>query len=184
MVITRAAPNRRSQASLLLGSRGGQRCRSSTLSRAASAFVWIYSSEPRWNARPPDPFEKIATHYLSEMRSIEPKGPYYLGGYCFGGTVAFEMAQQLRREGQEVALLVLLVPSTPLNCDHFPSTVRNGSGSAVDGEPCGIEIQYHFRNQGKLEPKERIVDILAKTKRQITGTALTLSAHSGRCSNR
>ena len=110
------------------------------------------------------------------MRSIEPKGPYYLGGYCFGGTVAFEMAQQLRREGQEVALLVLLVPSTPLNRDHFPSTVRNGSGSAVDGEPCGIEIQHHFRNQGMLEPKERIVDILAKTKRQITGTALTLSA--------
>ena len=120
--------------------------------------------------------EEIAAHYLSEMRSIEPKGPYYLGGYCFGGTVAFEMAQQLRREGQEVALLVLLVPSTPLNCDHFPSTVRNGSGSAVDGEPCGIEIQHHFRNQGMLEPKERIVDILAKTKRQITGTALTLSA--------
>ena len=110
------------------------------------------------------------------MRSIEPKGPYYLGGYCFGGTVAFEMAQQLRREGQEVALLVLLVPSTPLNCDYFPSPVPHGSGSAVDGEPFGIEIQRHFRNLGMLGPKKRIAYILAKTKRKITGTALTLSA--------
>jgi amino acid adenylation domain-containing protein len=51
--------------------------------------------------------EQIAAHYLSEIRKIQPVGPYYIGGYCFGGIVAFEMAQQLRRQGDAAALVVL-----------------------------------------------------------------------------
>src|SRR5205814_1254454 len=39
--------------------------------------------------------EDMATHHIQEMRKVQPKGPYYIGGYCFGGTVAFEMANQL-----------------------------------------------------------------------------------------
>jgi len=35
--------------------------------------------------------ESIAAHYLRELSSVQPKGPYFLGGYSFGGTVAFEM---------------------------------------------------------------------------------------------
>ena len=50
--------------------------------------------------------EQIAAHYLSEIRKVQPKGPYCFGGYCFGGIVAYEMAQQLLREGERAALLV------------------------------------------------------------------------------
>ena len=120
--------------------------------------------------------EDIAAHYLSEMRSIKPKGPYYLGGYCFGGTVAFEMAQQLTREGQEVALLALLVPSTPRDCDHFPSLCPNDFVSVVDGGSLGNEVQRHLRNLQMLRPKDRISYILTGTKGKITNTALTVSA--------
>jgi phthiocerol/phenolphthiocerol synthesis type-I polyketide synthase E len=42
------------------------------------------------------------------MRKLQPEGPYLLAGYCLGGTVAFEMAQQLRKQDQEVGLLALL----------------------------------------------------------------------------
>jgi amino acid adenylation domain-containing protein len=49
--------------------------------------------------------EGMAAHYLSEIRAIQPRGPYYIGGYCFGALVAFEMAQQLKQDGEEVALL-------------------------------------------------------------------------------
>ena len=52
--------------------------------------------------------EDMASVYLKEIRGIQPEGPYYLGGYCMGGTIAFEMAQQLCSQGQEVGLLVLL----------------------------------------------------------------------------
>jgi len=51
--------------------------------------------------------EEMTTLYVHEIRRFQPHGPYYLGGYCMGGTVAYEMAQQLRAQGEEVALLAL-----------------------------------------------------------------------------
>src|SRR5262249_11268900 len=52
--------------------------------------------------------EETARHLLEEMRAVQPTGPYYLGGYCFGGVLAFEMAQQLQAAGKRVGLLVLI----------------------------------------------------------------------------
>jgi thioesterase domain-containing protein len=56
--------------------------------------------------------EAMAAHYLSEIREAQPEGPYFLGGFCIGGTVAVEMAGLLRAQGQEVAL-VIIVDATP-----------------------------------------------------------------------
>lgn len=50
--------------------------------------------------------EQMAEHYLCELRTVQPHGPYYLAGYCFGSIVAFDMAQRLLRAGEEVNLLV------------------------------------------------------------------------------
>ena len=58
--------------------------------------------------RPFRQLEPMAAHYVNEIRKAQPHGPYYLGGSCFGGAVAWEMAQQLRAAGEEVALLALL----------------------------------------------------------------------------
>ncbi|MBK7894399.1 MAG: hypothetical protein IPJ90_05840 [Anaerolineaceae bacterium] len=58
--------------------------------------------------------EDMAAHYIKEMRTLQPHGPYYLGGHCAGSWVAFEMAQQLQAAGEEVQLLVL-VDSEPPN---------------------------------------------------------------------
>lgn len=52
--------------------------------------------------------EDMAGHYLGEIRKIQPSGPYYIGGYSFGGRVAFAIAQELRAAGEEVALLAML----------------------------------------------------------------------------
>ncbi|NJN99267.1 MAG: hypothetical protein HC875_36825 [Anaerolineales bacterium] len=61
----------------------------------------------------PARIEALAAHYLTEIRSVQPEGPYLLGGVCWGGLVAFEMAQQLQAQGQQVALLVLIEPVPP-----------------------------------------------------------------------
>jgi thioesterase domain-containing protein/acyl carrier protein len=61
----------------------------------------------------PPTIEVMAAEYISEIRRVQPVGPYFLGGYSFGGLVAFEIAQQLRQAGLEVALLVLLDPTDP-----------------------------------------------------------------------
>src|SRR5206468_6185973 len=52
--------------------------------------------------------EEIAAYYLSEIRKLQPNGPYCFGGYCFGGIVAYEIAQQLIRQGEPAALVVWL----------------------------------------------------------------------------
>jgi acyl-CoA synthetase (AMP-forming)/AMP-acid ligase II/thioesterase domain-containing protein/acyl carrier protein len=57
-----------------------------------------------------EPFTRIedmADHYIKEIKKVQPVGPYYIGGYSFGGRVAYVMAQQLRAAGEEVALLAL-----------------------------------------------------------------------------
>lgn len=57
--------------------------------------------------------EDMATHYIKEIRSVQPEGPYFLGGYSLGGIVAFEMAQQLMAQGQEPPLVVLFETFCP-----------------------------------------------------------------------
>ncbi|MFP5274550.1 non-ribosomal peptide synthetase [Coleofasciculus sp.] len=52
--------------------------------------------------------EEIATHYIQQIRTVQPSGPYFLGGACFGNVVAFEMAQQLYKQGEQIALLVII----------------------------------------------------------------------------
>jgi len=59
-------------------------------------------------------FEKMASHYVSEMRRVQPHGPYLLSGWCSGGIIAFEMAQQLHRVGEKIELLAMFnAPSSP-----------------------------------------------------------------------
>jgi amino acid adenylation domain-containing protein len=65
--------------------------------------------------------QAMAAHYIAEMRSVQPHGPYFLGGFSFGGLVGYEIAQQLRGMGEETALLVLF--------DTYPGEVRNGASS-------------------------------------------------------
>jgi amino acid adenylation domain-containing protein len=52
--------------------------------------------------------EDMANCYIQSIQTVQPQGPYLLGGHSFGGYIAFEMAQQLQRQGQEVALLVII----------------------------------------------------------------------------
>jgi amino acid adenylation domain-containing protein len=57
--------------------------------------------------------EQIASAYLKEIRTLQSEGPYLLGGFCFGGLVALEAAQQLQRAGQKVALVVMIQTTHP-----------------------------------------------------------------------
>jgi thioesterase domain-containing protein/acyl carrier protein len=52
--------------------------------------------------------EDIASRYVADLRKFQTHGPYRLGGYCFGGNVAYEMARQLHAQGEEIHLLLLI----------------------------------------------------------------------------
>jgi thioesterase domain-containing protein/acyl carrier protein len=68
--------------------------------------------------------EDMAAHYIREMRSLQPTGPYLLGGMCSGSYVAFEMAQQLQGRGEQVALLAVLDVWAPPGAGSPGSTRR------------------------------------------------------------
>ena len=57
--------------------------------------------------------EQIASAYLAEIRTLQPAGPYVLAGFCFGGLVAMEAAQQLQAAGEKVELVVMIQTTRP-----------------------------------------------------------------------
>jgi acyl carrier protein len=76
--------------------------------------------------------ERIATAYVELLRSIQPEGPYLLGGYCNGGMLAYEAACQLQAQGQRVDLLALIAPEMA-ETDAFKglSPLINGLGTLL-----------------------------------------------------
>lgn len=51
--------------------------------------------------------EDMASHYIREIRSVQPKGPYFIAGYSFGGMIALEMAHQLLAESEQPSTVIL-----------------------------------------------------------------------------
>ena len=95
--------------------------------------------------------EDMAEHYAADLRRFQPQGPYYLGGYCFGGNVAYEMARQLTVQGQKVALLLLM------NC-----WANNSSYMRINWTPAffakflwnlGLRLNHQIR-QGVRQPRD------------------------------
>lgn len=71
----------------------------------------VYGLQPRGidgTQAPVTSIEEMATLYIEEIRRVQRHGPYFLAGYCMGGLVALEMAQQLKRTSQAVGLVALL----------------------------------------------------------------------------
>jgi thioesterase domain-containing protein len=120
--------------------------------------------------------EDIASHYLEELRSVQGKGPYVLGGYSFGAVVAFEMAQRLRRAGHEVALLFLLFPGAPpggtLSADerHRP---RSRLGAVRS------EVGRNLRELAQLGPRKKLARIIPGVKARLQAQAITVRVSVG-----
>jgi amino acid adenylation domain-containing protein len=100
---------------LVHGAGGGMLWGYANLAKHLDANQPVYCFDPRnmegleeWAT-----IEQMAAHYLQALRSFQPTGPYCLGGYCFGGEVAFEMAQQLHDQGERVSTLVMFNAMPP-----------------------------------------------------------------------
>jgi len=107
--------------------------------------------------------EEMAAHYITEMRTVQPEGPYYLGGVSFGGLVAYEMAQQLHAEGQEVALLALFNTDFPCRPKYMPHL--RSFRQKVD--PYIEMIERHFDELKGLKTKKYILTRMKSIKSRI-----------------
>ncbi|HVG18515.1 MAG TPA: amino acid adenylation domain-containing protein, partial [Blastocatellia bacterium] len=113
--------------------------------------------------------EELAALYISEVRAVAPQGPYLLGGWSFGGVAAFEMAQQLRKEGQEVALLALFDSRMSVTghgaTDCREDEARAAAAFLIDLARMfkkDVEITDEFRRLGPTDLEEYIFDHLRR----------------------
>jgi FkbH-like protein len=73
----------------------------------------VYAIEPQAGTPESAGVEELASRYVGEVRGLQPAGPYYLGGYCFGAYVAYEMARELIAKGEKVGLVLLIDAAAP-----------------------------------------------------------------------
>ncbi|MGD1704335.1 amino acid adenylation domain-containing protein [Dapis sp. BLCC M229] len=76
-------------------------------------FYGLQSIGLNGEEKPLTRFENMATSFIEAIQTVQPEGPYKLGGYCLGAKIAFEMAQQLSSLGHEISLLALIDPFSP-----------------------------------------------------------------------
>ncbi|WP_414582892.1 SDR family NAD(P)-dependent oxidoreductase [Scytonema sp. PCC 10023] len=112
--------------------------------------------------------ENLAAHYIKALRVVQPQGPYYIGGWCLGGIVALEMAQQMQKQGLEVALLAMLDSPMPIPVDK---TVNENLNAKVFMRLAKyIEIFHHqnlsvsYEELQKMKAQEQVSYMVEKIK--------------------
>lgn len=83
--------------------------------------------------------EEMAADYVAELRSFQPEGPYFLGGFGLGGLLALEAAEQLTAAGQIVALVIMIQSIHPEATDYKPNT------------PAFKRMRYQMQKRASLE---------------------------------
>jgi amino acid adenylation domain-containing protein len=118
--------------------------------------------QPSFGIRSPQqPFTRIedmARFYVKEIRKFQPEGPYFLGGFCFGGNVAFEMAHHLAAIGEEIGLLVML-ESSPPNVDQKQSWTATAAKYSLEN------LVENVKEFVSVSPQQQLAMLKNKSKR-------------------
>ena len=75
--------------------------------------------------KPLETIEEIAAHYISEMRTVSPMGPFALAGFSLGGIIAYEMARQLNEMGLKTFFVGMFDTVAYTSIDNIPAFKRN-----------------------------------------------------------
>jgi surfactin family lipopeptide synthetase A len=121
----------------------------------------------------PTPYriEDIASFLVRAMREVQPHGPYSLAGLCVNAVIAYEVARQLRVQGEEVALLALFDAH---NQAYYKNPLRDGRYTG--------RIKYHLANiihSDMREGSAYILERLEEARRKLERTIWQLSSDQG-----
>lgn len=116
--------------------------------------------------------EALAQYYVGEIRRVQPRGPYRLGGFCFSGLVAYEMARLLLTDGEEIDLLALLdaypyrAPRKRRRLDIERTKLRSLQEADLQGKLAwvrrrGVELVGRVRSTAYLQVGPRIYELLS-----------------------
>jgi thioesterase domain-containing protein len=114
----------------------------------------VFGLRPRWaegTGEGYDSVNEMVVEFLAELRTIQSKGPYLLGGHCVGGVVALEIARQLMLEGEEVKLLALLDTERPTKRRALLADIRLKQRRAMRmGEQISEILKPMGRSRGEV----------------------------------
>lgn len=117
--------------------------------------------------------ERMAARHVCDIRAVQADGPYVIVGECTGGALAYEIAQQLRAAGQEIALLALIdawAPGLPRPARWMPKPVYRIVHRARI-------LAFHAENLVRLGMRDRLA--YAASKAQRAGRALLGKVSAG-----
>lgn len=99
--------------------------------------------------------EAMVAHYIQEIQSVQPEGPYFIAGMCFGNLVAYETAQQLKAKGQDVALVAMFDPFNLASRElAAPRTLR-------------LSLSYHLTAMSVLDWRGKLSYLYHKAERAV-----------------
>ena len=132
----------------------------------------FYALQPHGLAgrRAPATIEAAAADYLQEIQAVQPEGPYFLGGFSFGGPVVFEMAQQLTKQGQQVAFLALLDPPVLPHSQCSPPVSPTSLQSLTANRSVREQIARHTHALSLLGSQKQLVYVLERVTGHLTAT--------------
>jgi len=110
--------------------------------------------------------EDIAADNLAAIRALQPTGPYYLAGACYGARVAYEMARQLEQAGERIGLLLMLDPSSPFHAADGRPRGATADASVTPGTATAHfvlnRILLHMSTLARLKGAERAAYVRQK----------------------
>ena len=113
--------------------------------------------------------EIMSQHYVKELLEVQTSGPFYLGGFCMGGVIAFDMARQLIASGHSVALVVMIGT-------YNPTEARRSGQSVSSLEVWRQKLAFHWENWSALPARERAIYLSQRFKAMAAGRLKRLSA--------
>ena len=108
--------------------------------------------------------EDMAAHYIREMKTVQPHGPYRIGGHCAGGWVAFEMARQLQAAGDRIERLIIVDVEPPgirpprtkwMQYVISRLVLYGGSGRLLDAARWQLDLRRERRRNRRIEDVSR-----------------------------
>lgn len=126
----------------------------------------LYGLQARGFDGKQSPFRRIedmARYYIEEIVRVQPDSPYIIGGWCMGGTIAFEIARQLRTQGKQVALTALI----SADADHPADVGLAEDRVAILLYALGLlQVPMNEDIVSKLDPGESAPDLIEQLQAQ------------------
>lgn len=124
----------------------------------------FYGLQPRGldgELEPHTRIEEMASCYIEAIQTIQPQGPYLLGGHSFGSFIAFEMGQQLQKQGHEVGLVAILdtmspAPSLQKQIDDWDDTQNLNVFARLMERFFDKKVELSYDVLSTLDPNEQL----------------------------